>query len=353
MLFFTLCWSTYAAHKLPGGGDGPTPFTQLDGFQNSVRIVPTNNGLRDFVFWENRNTVVYRNLYGQVWGVGLNRFESYFFSKRSAPLLDIADPFERFITASADENIYMLDAQGNPPQWYDLYQQNEGQPAFWNVDTLYTVSLTRINRKRQSFQVFDYQLNRGAEAKCPPVDLVSNNPVFLASGHAYPYIYFYMVHSTDLGQELYVSKFNVNTCQPEPDLIWGTTFSSEIQEVHRFPAIDSVAVKLNDPKRNLFWSGPSGSLFYNIANVSPVVLNFSTNPTIATWDGNSGLTLHFLNYATQASLMAGYPFTSVRSQDLKMSTDGSRLIFSPQLENGTRLLMEIEIGSPSKVAPPN
>jgi hypothetical protein len=324
------------------GGGGPTPFNYIENFPLDVQVLSTQGGVKDFVYLDLKSTVLYRNEYDQLHAVDLSHGYDYYMSRAAGPLSEIIDASERFVTSIAGDNSYVLDTGSYPAQWEPLFSGVQLQPAFWKGSTFYGVSLGMSDPQHYQLNIYENDLksNGGGTQLCNiQFDATMNSQ--LASGHAYPYIYFYSTQETSQGTVLYMSKVNVqkslfhDACEVTQDLLWAQALPGPVQQVDRFPALNSASIKFDFDAYNLLWVTPNGPIWYDIGNEKmPIILNHGVS-TIATWNQDDGLTFVFLNDAVAGNTMAGFPIASVGANDLQLSSDGTTAIFTPQFEDET------------------
>ena len=333
-----------------GPGDGGVPLvdisTSVDG---GSRLIYTEGGVKDFVLWENSDSVAYRNESDLLFSTSLATGQSQQLSSGTVgfPLAHLREAQERFLVG--DGTPWLFDAVGGG--WYPYAPPAPVlSPLFWNQGVLYSVEQEAIDERTLQLTVYGY-VPGGAPAApvCAPITLHSGSlqgSLRLAEGSTYPNIYVYYQEDSNQGNRLIMSQVNIQTCAPQFTAPFYYTFYGPIQDVHMFDNLHAFAVKVDHPVFNLLWSHGSSCSYYDIGNLYPMALNESY-PAVATWDPNQGLTVVYLNEHAKASVLKQMDLGEVSEHDLWLNRDGSKLYAAPKLEGANgRLLMELNLNSP-------
>jgi hypothetical protein len=318
------------------GGDGPNPLNDITGsFSPNADVLHTAGSPQEFLVWEKRGSLVYRNEVGEVWTHPLrDQLTAYKITQAPGPLARFHDPAERFLaTASAN---WIFDA-GSSLGWVQLGTPGELRPVFSEERTLYGVELP--SERRPYWNLYQFNEREGLAAACPLLTL--DGAYQLASGHTYPYIYFYESLGDTHGNDLVIHRVDVSNCSMR-DSQFRYTIKGNIQAVFFFNVPGAVAVKIDNPTENLLWNTDEGGCrYYNIDNLSPLQLN-PDQPFLATQPSGAGITLIDLQNARKARVMRrSHDLGVLKESDVYLSGDGSAL-FVRAAENQRLLQLQID-----------
>ena len=337
--------STEGQRRCGGGGsEGPKPVTDLAGFKSDAVLVSTHGEVSDFVYWERSNRLLYRNAQQGIFVASPNTGEGAFIATSSKPLSRLIDDNERF--AATEGETWALDSFSG--SWF----QYTGVPAphhvFWNAANLY--SLGSVYDPSDSLRVYRYPMATSyAKRICPRVKLAAADGYHVANGHAYPHILLY--RTVDLGgaYELTLFTLNVSTCAVKNVGTYKHLVEGKIRSVHWFPALDSVAVRVEHPRKQLLWdTGPGGCRYIEFGDRDFMVPNPRV-PILATYSAKGGLSLVYLSDADkpkEAQVLKDVPIQAIGPRDLQLTDDGQRLLVSPVFADNSRWLLEVRLTAP-------
>jgi hypothetical protein len=235
-----------------------------------------------------------------------------------APLLRFYDPSERYL--ATDQGNWLFDASGLG-RWLQLGVSAEMRPVFSNQNSVYGVEVP--STAQSSWGLYQYRSGVGLTATCSYLSI--DGSYQLASGHRYPYIYFYESLPDAFGNNLIVHRVDVSDCSVH-DSQFRYSIKGNIQGVFFFNTPGAVAVKIDNPTENLLWNTDQGGCrYYNIDNLFPLQLN-PDQPFLATESSGVGLTLIDLENARKARVMKrNRQLGDLRDSDLYLTGDGNDL----------------------------
>jgi hypothetical protein len=209
--------------------------------------------------------------------------------------------------------------------------------VFWNQDDLYGIASTYDLAGQQTVHLTRYHAGDDYVVPlCPSLSFNANQGFAMAKGHAYPYVYLYQTLPQTDGTTLF-QLYTLNVLNCDVLLVDGFShiISGRVESVFHFPKQNAVAVKIDDPVRNLMWNvGAQSCQYFNIDNLTPIMLNQDV-PVVGTWSQfTPGITLYdFSAAATQVHsttvLEMSTPFSDVGEDDMFLTSDGQYVYAKP------------------------
>jgi len=273
----TLC--LFATGARAGGGDGPCPLPQLTHADQTT--IKTNGVAQEFQYWRSSNSLVYRNEQGKVYRTWVgNKDGGRTLTSVSQPLHHVAEPHERYLLT--DTGGWVFDTKG-ARQWIQYSRSlNNLEQLFWDYNDLYAVA--SINDLMGTQQLRVYRYHAGDDYVVPTCkDLVFDTASYrVAKGHSFPFLYLYSIASRGNDNLLTLHRINVLTCEwqrvSESDMV----VEGPVEGVFRFEKQNAVAVKVDNPIRNLFWKAEGKpNEYFDIGNEHPMIVNPDI-PVVAT-----------------------------------------------------------------------
>lgn len=322
------------------GGEGPKPFIDITGqFKYKAKVLDAHGGVSEFLLWERKNQVVYRNRFGEVRAAHLAEENSShpLLTKSFQPISPTVDENERRILGDEEGWLFRLEEHS----WKKFNGVRPLNHVFWNRGTLYSVS-TQPGYSKNRFEIFRFRDRTQNNALVCSFTGDAGEKVLLAEGHTFPKVFFYSTSALINGrQDLRVYSMDVRTCRVDSTLYENVL--GPVENVYRFEARNALMVEVNHPRENLLWADETGCRYFDVDNLQPVVLNYD-RPTIATWSPLSGLNLFYLDKTQKASLVSTLPIEALRPRDLRLSRNGSTLFMAPLFAGETnRWLLEVKV----------
>jgi hypothetical protein len=325
------------------GGDGPQPFFELSDLQPKSKVLHTRGNVREFLYWETRNALVYRNDYRELRAHYFQDKVDKYFSPMSLPLARVTDPGEQFLlTDRANWFFY----RGN----WKAFRSEAKHPRhlFWDrtlFDSwLYSLDNVKNAAGRQELRIFRYR----AGAQSAKLDCVllahPGEELKEAEGARYPFVPLYTVKAVSGGEKLSLWHLDVRSCALVHMGTYPDPVPGRVQAVHRFESIGSYAIKVDHPTLNLLWDYGTGCRFHDIGNGELLVPNHS-RPLIGSWDSTDGLWLMNLNHRKKGNFFPAGKHKALRQADLWLPERGSILFASPETEGeGEKTIVQLNIG---------
>ena len=141
------------------GGDGPNPLTDITKIQNlGVTNFDLRGPVHEFVFWEKKNQIVYRNQFGKIYRLDLRSGKSVLLGSSNASLSPVKDPGERYITLVGSP--ITLDTATNPPRWQKWSHKKRVKHLYWHRffgrDSLFSVTSSIVRPHQQQIEVYSF-----------------------------------------------------------------------------------------------------------------------------------------------------------------------------------------------------
>jgi len=310
----------------------------------------TSGEVQEFQVWESRNSLVYRNQFGDINSINIGTGFGKHLTHSPHPLMHFAEPQQRFLLTEIGS--WFFDVFGKR-RWIQ-YNQNvpSMEPVFWDRNDMYAVASTYNLSGQQWLRIFRYHAGDDYVVPlCSEFHFDAGHGYSIVRGHKFPDIYLYQTNQTASGNEVSLSMLDVLNCDVKPTgfqhVVDGT-----VEGVYYFPAQGATAVKIDHPTRNWMWTSASGScLFHDIGNLTPIRVNQEL-PVIATWSPQqNGVTLYdFSTPATQVAKTtvlnsSTTPIAHVGQNDLYLTSDGKELYAKPLLnrERDTRPVYQVRL----------
>jgi hypothetical protein len=326
-----------------GGGDGPHPFNDVSSeFSAKLTTVPTVGMVQEMVYWEKRQSFVYRNESDDVYLAAERQKDNTLVTHSPIPLSPVIDPGETFVLGAGSGNI--LDLSLPHPQWFPFVSTSTPlEHLFWHEGYAYSMA-TENSQGSDIYHLYRYKPGSGGAYHYCTVPQLPYGDFRRGEGHAYPETYFYHTNQTAHGIHLDVYLLNVSRCNWEPYRIeFEHPFLAPIQQVYRFDPIDAYAVKVEGNTRNLMWMYNGSCEYFTIDNVAPSILN-PKFPTIATWSLSGGLSLISLTHKNIAHIFEKLPIVDLKRDNVRLSGDGRRLVLAPEIRGWTpQAIFDLEL----------
>jgi len=321
------------------GGDGPKPLADISNlFHLKVKALDTPSTLQEFLIWEKRNLLVYRDVSGDVKGLPLHPHphvapHEMLMTKVSQPLSRLVDPAERYLVSTGDR-IWVYDTWGYG--WSNAVQKKNVEPLYWAKDRKKKVQVLvshSVETGINGAEIHQFFVNTPGETAIAPRCSIQlkDNGWKAARGAMDPYFYFYSVTKVDDRWQVILQPFNVLSCRLEKGTIYGG-IRYPVQEVLYFGALGAIAVKVDHPTESLLWWSPQGCGYFDVGGVSPLVPNFSL-PILMSWKAGSSLQIIYPEKSEKVEVLKGLPLQKVSEKDLWISKDATKLFISTNIEN--------------------
>lgn len=332
------------------GGIGPVPFSDISStLKYQVETIDAVAGVKEFLYEDNSNAVVYRNVNNEIRGVKAdsagNFSQAEFFSTSVFPISTLVDPNEEFILTAGKG--WLLDTASE--NWVQFNQSTIPlQHLFWDRDRIYSVAVSPQSNGDKRFDFYSYAVGSQDSRRTCSVMSTSDNPMTLGHGHTYPDVFFFREVSDGESRQVEIFPVNVTTCITDAPIVYSNV-RGPVKDVYRFDSIDSTGVTVDNPDQNLLWANSKGCAYYDIKGLTPIIPNYS-QPVVATFSADAGVNVYFMDNAKKASVLAGFPINELKDGDLWLSDSGRKLFMSP-LFGGERYrwLVDLKLASDESV----
>jgi hypothetical protein len=334
------------------GNDGGTPFANISNDVSlNQRIVQSRGHVKDYVFQEKINQIVYRNELNQIRALDLSKQSDRHLSYSAVKISHVTDEERGRILAS--ESTYFLDSVTDP-FWRTFAQPNQvGEHLFLDKGDIYSLEAfwqeesTLLTDGRYRFSFLTYESNQSWRRECKLPGSVGQS-LKIAKGNLFPYLYFTTIKSGLIEDRVVVYRMEVNkaggnrVCPYEEVTSYPFSKIGTINSFYYFniDGTDAFAFHLTDPKRNLFWDKPGECAYYNFKGKTPIFIS-PKHPIFATWKNGEGLSLHNLREKTEVTLFQKMDQPRVATENLWISSDEKTLFssLSPKKNDPTHRLI--------------
>ncbi len=334
------------ARQLRCGGVGPNPFNDISGIlKYNVETVDAVGGVKEFLYQESSNALIYRNANREIRGVRSdsagNFSQAQFFSTSIYPMSRVVDPKERFVLTEGQG--WLLDT--NSSDWFEFNPNAGMQHLFWNRNKLFSYQFVPAASGDQRWDFYSYRVgDNGSKYQCS-IQSTAKVPLTMAHGHTYPLVFFFNeVNAPGSDRQVVIYPFDITNCTAQTPVAYSNV-RGPVKDVYRFDSIDSTAVVVDNKDQNLLWATPKGCGYYDIKGLTPIVPNYN-QPAIATFSQQDGVTLFFLNTEKRATVLKGFPINDLKEGDLWLSDSGRKLFMSPLFDGErSRWLLDLKLAS--------
>jgi len=327
------------------GGDGPNPLTDLTGNQKNRFIVYEPRGdISEFVLWEKKKAIAYRNSQGEIFQLSLASGKSYGLARATNPLSSIKDENEQYLTLK--DYPVTLDTGTSPAHWKKWSHKSGLKHLYWHRffgrDSLFSVSsMKHVVSDQQRLEVYSFS-RKGVKPHLCNLYAKKGQYYHLGEGHTYPYIFLYRTEKLNDCTQLSYFKLQIEgevlespRCELYASGQYSTQIPGNVLEVYQFPTLmqgnhNMFVVKTDHPDKNLLWDdGVYGCRFYQFGNQEPLVLN-SKQAILAVWSENRGLSLIYPrktvnNEPVIIRPLAGLISGTIGKEHLALSDNGKEL----------------------------
>jgi hypothetical protein len=195
LVFFSLsAWTGEIQSMKCQGGDGPNPLTDLTGSQKTrITVFETKGNVSEFVLWDWKRSVAYRNKQGEIYELFLSNGKSRGLARSSSPLSQVKDEHDRFLTLR--NHPITLDTSYTPSQWRKWSHKSGVDHLYWHrflgKDSLFSVSSKKhLLSDQQRLEVYSFS-HKGVKPHLCNLYAKKGQHYHLGEGHVYPFIFLY------------------------------------------------------------------------------------------------------------------------------------------------------------------
>jgi len=335
------------------GGDGPNPLSDLTGNQKNRFVVYEPKGsITEFLLWEKKQSIAYRNSQGEIFQLNLSSGESLGLARASSAVSSVKDDDDRYLTLK--DYPITLDTSTSPAHWRKWSQKNGLRHLYWHHyfgnDSLFSVSsMKHVVSDHQRLEVYSFS-SKGVKPHLCNLYAKKGQHYHLGEGHTYPYIFLYRTEKKNDCTKLSYFKLQIEgevlerpRCELYASGQYSTQIPGNVLEVYQFPTLmqsnqNMFVVKKDHPEKNRLWDdGIYGCRFYQFGKLDPIVLN-PKQATLAVWSEAQGLSLIYPrktvnNEPVILRLLAGLISGPIRKEHLILSDNGKELFVLAYLKN--------------------
>jgi hypothetical protein len=324
----------------PGEG-GPRPLQDISGQMNSdLSILKTKGGIQEYSLTPDNSSVYYRNDASSIFKMNLGDGSQNYITDSHLPLSKVLDSKERYLLARNSGWAWDF----RLAEWIRFLPDstNVGH-LFWHSDLLGRDWIYSISEETWGDET-THHIYRSRPNGDEGEEMCTVEGAHLATGHEFPLVFFYQTRKAEKGPLLSVYHLDVRTCRFKLQTDFLDPIAGKVLSVHRFEGLNSVAVQVDHPKKNLLWHRVGvGCDYYDIGRHTPMIPNRDL-PVLATWAQNQGLQVVYLNEAKNATLLRNAPFDEISESDVSLTNDTHHLFVSPRpTGEKSKLLLELKL----------
>lgn len=333
------------------GGEGGTPFSDISNiYKYSKAIVPTQRMVKEYVYLENKNEIVYRNDQNVLHSLNLTDNKDRAIKEMQATLGRVVDPLEKFITTAFGP--WILDITKDEPMWMQFpVPRPIVKHLFWKENVLYSYLASQVGTKKQTFTFSMYEAGRTMTQSCT-INAKVGETYRIGNGHEYPFFYLYRIARTYKGNMLTQYRVRLNEmftdakCQLEDKGTYPEPLPGDVKSVTHYPKYDAFAVSINHPRKNLLWDTPTECTFFDLHGRDPIILN-NQHPIVATRTVDHGLGLHFLDSSKEVRILQANLPQAITEDNLWLSKDANKLFVAVQPANyENKVILKLDLPDP-------
>jgi len=322
-------------------GEGPKPLAEVPWEDNTAVALKTPTPVRDFVLFERRGMVVYRDSNQQVFrrsvdpaGTAVPAAPSI-----SAPLSTAHDPDERYLVA---ENFpFYFDALYGRG-WFDFNPPvNQPKNLFWGNGELYGMERPPEDNSPGPIHLFRYRPGSWLSWKVCRNLWVSNDQFSVAEGSRYPYLSLYKTFLTTKGHGIMLYRVNVESCGLDQPALFFDKLPGPATRVQVVSQPYGAAIHVEQPTKKVLWYRDGACRYFDVEGGDVTI----PNPDIPMFAVRNTLKLWLLDPEAEryTALRPSLPATALRDRDLTLTSDGASVIVAPKDVDGNRRLLRIDL----------
>lgn len=357
VVFAVLMSKTVCADSLRClGSDGGTPFSNITADISTKQTVVKSSGLiRDFVYHESLNQIVYQNVRHQLRVLHLDSLCDHFLNHMRGKLSRIVEDAKGRVLSAY--STHYLDTRESLTWRGYSYGSKVTQQLFsengniFSVESILNQKVGLLKSNKYLFTFATLEQGQPGRRICHiPPGFGSN--LTLAQGNLFPYIHFYTMKKGVVEDKIMVYRMAVNRV--------GSGGACPVEEVTQYPAaqlgtikafyylnldsVDAYAFHLADPKRNLFLDKPGECAYYNFNGRTPIFIS-PKQGVFGSWKNGEGLGLHNLKEKTEVRLFQKVSQPQFGAENLWLSEDGKTLYsaLSTHHDQGGKLIIKTDL----------
>ncbi len=359
---WTLLFVTLFSHSSIGdnlrciGNDGGTPFYNISQDVSSKQIIVSSKGLiRDFVYHEKLDQIVYRNIENEVRTLNLKNSNDHFISytgKKFSRVIE--EDLGRILKV---DTTHYLDTAIDPV-WYQYGQPNRvmehlfsEKGDIFSLESFWQDKGNLLSSGKYHFSFLTHESNTLWRRQCVASANIGAN-LKIAKGNLFPFIYFYVIKKGLVESKVIVYRMAVNqvkgngNCPIEEVTQYDYSNLGPIKAFYYFNVDNrnAFAFHLSDPNRNLFWDKPGECAYYNFKGKTPIFIS-PKHPVFATWKNGEGLSLHNLKDKTELRFFGNMSQSQFGTENLWIANEGKTFYSSlaTSHDQGGRLIVKTDL----------
>ena len=323
------------------GSEGPHPFMALT--ENPpVKQISSIGGVEEFIYWENSNTIMYRNERDELRGVNRITDQDTLYATTSFEVSRVTDPQERYVLSHEDNWIFDTN---NQSAWQEFRTDAPHLfHEFWNNGKLFSIDIDPLMFGGQNLGVYrldlddpDFESKRVCNATIP-----FNSGFRLAEGSQHPYLFLYRVKFFLFSEWVEFYRLDVTNCRLTQ---MGSTenIPGRVKRVVRFDSINATAVQFDHPKMSLRWQQGAQCRYHTLDNKELMIPSYRF-PVMVQWNPKVGIEVTNLAQQRKVGIQRA-DISDIDTRDLWIPIRGKELLISPVNQNNQRHLLHVDLSN--------
>lgn len=322
------------------GGEGPTPI-------NDERVTPRYSALNtagsvlEYAVSESTSEVFYRTDNKELFRTTIGSTKTTKIADSTQPLSKVMHKKGAYLVTEPESYFWNL---GKSLNWSaTTLSADPVNHLFWESDSLYSYKEQTDVFGRPAFQFISYKAgNAYSTLTCGSIP-ANGWGYTMATGGAFPHVYFYTTSGTIGGNQLTLYRFDLRTCLMTTIGTYRASIPGNINWVHWFQGSNSVAVSTDHPTKNLLYDQGNGICHYfDLGGDEPLIANPKIPSIVVVRSTNQADVIH-LQTGKKNTLngSTGY-YANVKWSDFYLTGDGKTLYVAPEV-GGTRDLIAVKV----------
>lgn len=318
------------------GGDGPHPFLNITSqFSSYLTPVATQSSVRDFLYWQDKQAVVYSNDRGEVLEKQLMTGKERYIADLDERMSRVTDPGESMILT---DHSWYIDSTKAGASWHKFNDTQYVKHLYWHRQgtpfspTLYSISDAVQTSGIQKINLLSYRVGHSDPSDCAlPVE--PGEVYRVGEGHYYPYVFLYKVRNE--GGVSTVSLYEMQVT----DIVMGgyrcdihfvktlsEALPGRVTKVYQFSDRKTfLATYETDSGNEIYWESPTKRLICEYGEAIPMVPNPRV-PAVFSWQSSKGIKLLLPAQEAEATILPNLSPCSMKKEDFWLTDNGERLI---------------------------
>lgn len=331
-------------------GEGPKPLAEVPWDNDAAVTLTTPTPVQDFVLFEKRGAVAYRDTRNQVYFRSTDPKASAqpAAPPSMAPLSTAHDPDERYlVTEGAPFYFDLFSGRG----WFQFSPPvTRPKAIFWGNGELYGMEKEPVANAAGSIHLFRYRPGAWLSWKVCRNLWASDEQFTVAEGSRYPYLSMFKRFATQKGFGIMLYRVNVETCGLDQPALMFDKLPGPATRVQVVSQPYGAAIHVEQPTKKVLWYTQGACRYFDVEGGDVTI----PNPDVPLFAVRDTLKLWILDPEAEryTALRPQLPATALRDRDVTLTAGAQSVIVAPKNVDGTRRLMRIDLPKAMRVSAP-